>query len=180
MATDAGERLAELAESFVGCSLYKHKDELAALVTTCTEDKPGEYVRDNPAVQVAIRTNCAMFVRGLMKRLGVHHPLLEQPYRNGMAVGDVRAVAMRHGALFPFEGQDIPRGSILRYNTAGKNNDHVEVLLEDAGADHGWVHLHCGGGRTDNAITQEKNDIRWSWGRPLVEVVDPGLLLEPI
>jgi hypothetical protein len=32
---------------------------------------------------------------------------------------------------------------------------------------------HGGGGRPYNAITIERGDIRWSWGRPLRHLIDP-------
>lgn len=168
----AGDRIAECAEHFIGCSLLNRRSELAALVATSPHDDPDQTVR--------IVTNCAVFARGVMARCGVVHPVLEKRYRIGYAVSDVREIASRHGALETFRGQPLKRGTFLRYVSPGKTNDHIELLLEDVDGAPSWVASHCGGGRDENAITRERSDIRWSWGRPLVEIVDPDLLMEAI
>lgn len=171
--SERGDLIAETARSFVGCSLKKRREELA-LLTSCGVDDPARVVQ--------IKTNCAMFARGVMKRVGVVHPILEAPYRDQRAVSDVLEIAKRHGALEPFrEGTPIKRGSILHYSTPGMNNDHIEcATLEDASEELGWSVRHCGGGRADNAITEARTDIRWSSGRRLQHVIDPDLLLEPV
>lgn len=169
----AGDRIAELARHYVGCSLTNRRGELAELVA-CEVDDPG--------VMVGIKTNCATFVRGLMCAEGVVHERLEKPYVVGMAMTDVLEVAKRFGALSKFAGQPLKRGSILHYAHPGTNDDHVEVLLEDASADLGWRKSHCGGGRAGNAISEEVTDVRSSGAtrRPLLHVIDPDLLLEAI
>ena len=171
--SERGERIADTARRYVGCSLNHRVMELATLVAASHLDNPYEVVE--------LRTNCATFTRGVMDSCGVVHDRLGRPYEVGKAVSDVLAIADRHGARDRFRGQPLKRGTILHYVTPGETNDHVECcLLEEAGPDVGWNKLHCGGGRKDNAITEQRSDIRWSSGRMLCHVIDPDLLLEPV
>jgi hypothetical protein len=177
MSSIAGDRIAGTAEAYVGCSLKHRRSELGKLVACGVDD---------PEKLVAYKTNCATFVRGIMHECGVVHRRIQEPYRIGMAVADVLEIAGRHGALAKWSGQRLKRGAILYYATPEKpgkparNDDHVEVLLEDAGTDVGWTKRHCGGGRPENAITEQRSDIRLSSGRPLLQVIDPDMLLEAI
>ncbi len=170
--SERGDLIAATSRRYVGCSLSRRRGELAELVSCSVDD---------PERVVAIKTNCGMFARGVFAACGVVHQRLSEPYRIGMAVADVLEIARRYGALFEFRGQSLKRGAVLHYATPGANNDHVECcLLEPAGDEWGWVKPHCGGGRANNAITEEISDVRRSWGRPLLHFVDPDLLLEPI
>lgn len=167
-----GDRIAELARSYVGCSIDHRVMDLALLVATAPDDNPYEVVD--------LKTNCGTFTRGVLDKAGVVHDILERRYEIGHAVSDVLTIGDRLGAKDRFRGQPLLRGTILHYATPGENDDHLECcLLEDAGNDVGWCKLHCGAGRPRNAVTQERSDIRWSRGRPLRNVLDPGLLLEP-
>lgn len=162
-----GETVAAMAERFVGCSLDIRTDELAELVAGGDDD---------PRLAVQIKTNCATFARGIIEACGVYHVRLDRPYRIGAAVADVLEVARSRGALAPFKGQPLKRGTILHYATPGANNDHVEFLLADAGPAN-WVAPTCGGGRARNAVTRKPAyDVRRD-PRPLQHVIDPVALL---
>lgn len=164
-----GDLVASVAFEFVGCSLVSRREELAKLVACGI---------DNPSQVVQIKSNCAMFARGVMRRCGVIHPILEAKYRIGRAVSDVLEIARQFEAIEEFEGQYIKKGTILHYATAGKNDDHIECCTQqDASDTLGWVVRHCGGGRPNNAITELTSDIRTNAGRPLIHVIDPDLLL---
>lgn len=165
-----GERLIEIVRSHVGCSLKVRRDELGRLVARGVDD---------PEAVVGIKTNCATSALGVMAEAGVPHPLLKKKYVSGMAISWVRQVAIGMGALVKFDGKTMPKpGSLMRYNTEGTNNDHVEWLLgpidEHGVADHG------GGGRPDNAITELRGNVLSSWGKPLLEWIDPDKLQIPL
>jgi lysozyme len=164
------ERIIRLVKSHVGCSLSERRDELGKLVARGV---------DNPEAVVTISTNCATTALGIMAEAGVRDAILNKHYVSGMAVSWVRQIGINTGALVKFDGHTMPKpGSLLRYNTPGTNNDHVEWLLgpvdANGSADHG------GGGRSNNAITEGTGDIRSSWGRPLVEWWDPDQLGIPL
>lgn len=163
----AAKEIIETVRSYVGCSLKARRDDLGRLVARGVDD---------PEKVVTIATNCATTALGIMKQIGVEHPLLSKPYVNGMAVAWVRQVAQDLGALVKFDGHTLPKpGSLLRYNTVGKNDDHVEWLMGPVD-EHGSAD-HAGGGRTDNAITEGTGAVLTNWNRPLVEWVDPDRLL---
>lgn len=174
----AGEKLARIVKYYAGCSLSARVEELGKLVARGVDD---------PGRVVGIKTNCGMFALGVMAEAGVDDPLLDKPYVTGMAIGWLRQIGINRGALVKLEHpgmlgvHKLPVGALLRYNTAGKNNDHVEWLLSEPDAK---AHAqHGGGGRTNNAITVTAADaaanaglITWNFGRPLVEYWDPAKL----
>lgn len=165
----AGEKLARIVKFYAGCSLHHRVDELGKLVARGV-DEPGKVV--------GVRTNCGMFALGVMAEAGVDDPLLDRPYVTGQAIAWLRQIGLNRHALRTYSGAKGPQpklGSLLRYNTHGKNDDHVEWLLSDVDALGQAV--HGGGGRTDNGITVTgKSLITWNYGRPLVEFWDPDLL----
>lgn len=164
-----GEKLARIVRSYAGCSLDHRVAELGKLVARGV-DEPGRVVR--------VKTNCGMFSLGVMAEAGVDDPLLDTPYVNGEAIAWLRRIGFNRKALVSYTGARGPQprlGALLRYNTAGKNDDHVEWLLSEVDAVGQAV--HGGGGRTNNAITiAAKSIIAWNYGRPLVEFWDPDLL----
>lgn len=164
----AGDKLARTIKKYVGCSLSNRRDELGKLVARGV---------DKPEAVVTITTNCATTALGVMAEAGVKHPLLAKPYVSGMAIAWVRQVGIDRGALVKYTGPTGPQpkvGSLLRYNTAGTNNDHVEWLLSPIAAD--GTADHAGGGRANNAVTLEHGNVLTSWNRPLVEFWDPNKL----
>ena len=164
----AGDKLIRTIKKYVGCSLSNRRDELGKLVARGV---------DHPEAVVTISTNCATTALGVMAEAGVKHPLLSKPYVNGMAVTWVRQIGIDTGALVKYTGPNGPQpkpGSLLRYNTAGTNNDHVEWLL--APIDAKGEADHAGGGRSNNAVTQDHGNVLTSWNRPLVEFLDPDKL----
>lgn len=164
----AGDKLIRTIKKYVGCSLSSRRDELGKLVARGV---------DKPEAVVTISTNCATTALGVMAEAGVKHPLLSKPYVSGMAVSWVRQIGLDLGALVKYTGPNGPQpkvGSLLRYNTAGTNNDHVEWLLSPIDA-KGEAD-HAGGGRSNNAVTQDHGNVLTSWNRPLVEFWDPDKL----
>jgi len=163
-----GDKLVRLVRSCVGLSLSSKREDLGMLVARGV---------DKPEAVVGITTNCATTALGIMAEAGVKHKLLNQPYVSGMAVAWIRQIGQDLGALVKYDpkGPQPKPGSLLRYNTAGKNDDHVEWLLTPIGA-NGEAE-HAGGGRADNAITAGTGNVLTSWGRPLVEWLDPDKLM---
>jgi len=164
------DRIVRLVKSYVGCSLSNRRADLGALVARGV---------DNPESVVTISTNCATSALGIMAAAGVRDAILNKPYQSGMAVSWVRQIGINTGALVKFDGKTMPkRGALMRYNTPGTNNDHVEWCLSDVdasgNADHG------GGGRANNAITEGTGNVLSSLGRPLQEWWDPDKLGIPV
>ena len=170
-----GDKLARIVRHYVGCSLLVREDELGQLVARGVDD---------PKRVVGIKTNCGMFSLGVMAEAGVDDPILDRKYYDGAAIGWLRQIGLNRKALRKYSGPTGPQpkvGSLLRYNTAGLNDDHVEWLLSSVDQ-HGYAE-HAGGGRKDNAITLVNADapkhaglVTWNYGRPLVEFWDPELL----
>jgi hypothetical protein len=169
-----GDKLSRIAQSYAGCSLQHDRERLGRLVARGVDD---------PESVVTIHTNCGMFALGVMAEAGVQHEILDRKYQTGEAIAWLRLIGKALGALVTYRGPHGPQpkhGSLLRYNTAGHNDDHVEWLIGTI--DSSGHAAHCGGGRPDNAITivpgnlGEKSLVTWNYGRPLVEFWDPDLL----
>ncbi len=159
-----GDKIVRTVRHYAGCSLDHRADELGALVARGVDD---------PKVVIEVHTNCGMFALGVFAEVGVASPILDRRYVNEMAIGWCRDIGRQLGALVKWtaKGPQPKKGSLLRYNTAGANDDHVEFLLSDLDA-HGWGE-HGGGGRTRNAITlSERSYVLSSRARPLVEFWD--------
>ena len=178
MSETAGERIARIVELYEGASRKRDADALGELVAREV---------DPPKLAVTIKTNCGMFALGVYFAAGVDSPILRRPYlaKGGLAPGANAIAWLRElgnvtGALVKLKNQGkippggLPVGALLRYNTAGTNNDHVEFLLGPVSSS--GVARHGGGGRKDNAITIETGVVLDSWGRPLVEYWDPAKL----
>jgi len=165
----AADKIIGLVRCYVGCSLTERRSDLSRLVS-CGVDVPENVV--------TISTNCATTALGIMALAGVQHPLLKKPYENGKAIEWVRQIGVDLGALNKYkgpQGQQPKPGSLLRYNIAGTNDDHVEWLLGPIGS-YGMAD-HAGGGRQNNAITEENSNVWSNNGRPLVEWWDPDKLV---
>lgn len=160
--------IVELVKSYIGDSLLHNKEDLALLVSRHVDD---------PNQSVQIKTNCGMFALGVWCAVGVQHSLLQSPYKNGMAIVWLRQIAKSKNALhsYPKDGRPVA-GSLLHYYTPGKNDNHVEFLLENP--NQKFIALHAGGGRANNEIGSGSGDIRFSSGRPLKEWICPIALLE--
>jgi len=163
-----GDVLVSVIKKYVGCSLSNRRAELGKLVARGVDD---------PEAVVGISTNCATTALGVMHEAGVKHPLLSKKYISGSAIIWVRQIGTDLGALVKYTGPNGPQpkvGSLLRYNTPGTNNDHVEWMLSPMAAD--GTADHAGGGRPNNAITLEHGNVLSSNKRPLVEFWDPDKL----
>jgi hypothetical protein len=165
-----------LAQTYLGDSLLKNKEDLGLLVARQVDD---------PAVVVQIKTNCAMFALGIMWACHVVHPLLETKYKSGMAVAWVRKIAMDKKALrqYPKDGPPV-LGAFMHYYSGdgSKNDSHIELCLEDPQLvvqTGEMVAHHMGGGRADNAVAMGIGDVRWSYSvsRRMREWIDPVALL---
>lgn len=67
---------------------------------------------------------CALTVRGLWRMAGVNHPILQRPYRIGMAVSDVVQIGKDAGA-WRTTGQPLP-GDVFLID----NLEHVGTVVE--------------------------------------------------
>jgi hypothetical protein len=136
---DSGARIVRIVRSYVGCSLSNRCSDLAALV--------GRGVDDSSIV--AWKTNCAVFVLGVLYAAGCPWPVLQRP----LTVGTAFSVLVSLGQFYNAwknpvtEGPPIP-GAAMWYETPGDNDDHAEFHLGGALGDE-----HGGGGRADNLIS---------------------------
>lgn len=162
------QQVVELVQFYNGCSLKKRKDELSKLIARDV---------DNPEQIVEVKTNCALFAMAILYTIGFEHPILKQKYKIGMAVANVRQIGFDTKSLLKYNHNVLLKaGDILHYMTppGTKNDSHIEFCLEDQKLD--TFLTHGGAGRPDNAITIVKSDVKWSVGRPLVEVISLEIL----
>jgi hypothetical protein len=78
-------------------------------------------------------SSCALFARGVMRIAGVDHPILKSAYRVQHAVSDVLEIGQSKDAYVTPSGETgaQPReGDIFWIKTPGKNDDHVEVIVD--------------------------------------------------
>jgi hypothetical protein len=134
------------------------------------------------------QTNCGTFALGVWAaaclspaQAALVHPLLASPLEIGAAITWLMRIGYDlHGCMVKYAGTEGPQpgpGDLLRYNTPGTNNDHVEFLLGEM--DGRGVAPHGGGGRANNAISIGVSDCRYSLGRPLVNFWRIGATLPP-
>ena len=163
------QRIVDIVNSYVGCSLSNRRDELAELICF-----PG----DDPAQDVLKKTNCAMFALAVWRKAGVQHELLAGPYKLGMAMAWVLQIARDKQALVRATStiEVPPPGALMHYANEGRNNDHVEFCLSEPNSLRQIE--HAGGGRSDNAIGAAVGMWSWNYGRPLQHWVDATKLLE--
>lgn len=155
------QELVDLVRSYVGCSLKNRADELGELVACGVDD---------PKKIVGIKTNCATFSRGIMKKAGIVHPILEKPYVIGHAISDLIQIGTDLGIIHKWDGKTLPTlGSCMLYHSNG-NDWHAEWLLSEPNSHN--VALHGGGGRADNAITESISLVTWNCGRSLHQWLD--------
>jgi len=169
----AGDHIARIVRAMVGVSFDRDRQRLEELFLA-NEPTMAE------AKATALReTNCATTMRAIYALAGCDHPLVTCPYPpNSHAVMSWIFIAVREKrALFAAQSwRSAGAGWGLHYATPGKNDDHVEWLLEKPSED--GTARHAGGGKQRNAILAGGPDnIRWSLGRPLVYVIDPEMML---
>ena len=173
-----GEHIARIVRGVAGCSLDHDADKLEALFLLQEGAARAKLVS-------TFRTNCGTSMRAIMCLGGCDHPLARCEYKVGMAVAWVLTIAREKGALLPASrwreagpGWGMHYATPVPAGTPPRNDDHVEWCLERSNNE--GIALHGGGGRARNAITLAgPNDIRWSSGRPLRNLIDPVALLRP-
>ncbi len=168
-----GAHIARIVRGVAGCSLDHDADRLAELFLV-NESSPEQARKVS-----TYATNCGTSMRCIMALAGCDHPLVTRPYTVQMAVSWCLTTAREKGALVPpSRWREAGPGWGAHYADTGRNNDHVEWILE--APDAAGVALHGGGGRPRNAITiGGPNSILWSSGRPLRHLIDPVALLRP-
>ncbi len=93
---DVRARIVSLALSYVGvsCRTKEGRERYLELVAG-----PGDTDAAMLGYLTAPKTSgCGLTVRGLWRRCGLRHPLLESRYRPGMAMSDVQMIAREAGA----------------------------------------------------------------------------------
>lgn len=146
------ETVVQWVRSFVGLSAtHDPNGELARLV-----DFPGGA---QPAQEVQIATNCAMFACGILRQLGCTHPLLQHEYVNGSALTWLLEIARDTDALYLARTGPGPKvGDIIHWATPPKpgekpsNDDHVAFVTSGPFDDR--LIQRAGGGAAHNAITE--------------------------
>lgn len=173
----AGEQICRALKAFEGCSLKKNPDKLAQLFLANEVDLAH-------ARQVSrIQTSCGTTYRALIALIGCTDSLATKPYESGQAVTWDIKIAANCGALIsaqsdPDAWKKLGPGWGIHYGTPGSNNDHMEVCMSVP--DQNGVALHGGGGRPDSLITIGSSDIRKSWGRQILHIIDPDKLVAAI
>lgn len=116
-----------LARSFDGCSVTTARERYLDLVGR-DETRP---MRDYMALPKT--SGCALTVRGLWLLAGLKHKRLEPPYKFGMAVADVVAIAKSFGAWVEAFGDRRPGPGdvVLVGDNSGPGAwEHVFVVVE--------------------------------------------------
>jgi hypothetical protein len=154
---DAGRRFARIVRLYDKCSLHNRRADLASLVCRGTDDES----------IVEWKTNCAVFILGVLAAAGCPHPALKQPLKNGMAFSVMIQIGNDYGAWRDPAKDGQPKAVCVLWYERIAGDDHAEVFLSEPDE-------HGGGGRADNAITVGHSDIHESWGRPVHRWLDLG------
>ena len=170
-----GEHVARVALAFEGCSLIHERDKLNALFLV------NEATPQAAANTALASTNCGTSARQFLCIAGCPDNYITRPYETGQAISWLLAAAFHCGAAIdchtnPNAWKILDAGWLIRYNTPGQNNDHIEMCLSKPDPNTGVAH-HIGGGRANNCIgPMETGDIRHSLGRPIAHIIDPNKL----
>lgn len=165
-----GDHIVRCVKAFSGVSLINEKDRLNALFLV-NEPTPEK------AAQTALATtNCGTSARAFYALVGASNSYFNRPYETGMAItwllqGGATSGALVDCSTYPDAWKFIQPGDLMRYETPGSNNDHVEWAFTSPDATTG-IADHSGGGRDHNRIgPPETGDIRHSLGRPLRTII---------
>lgn len=165
-----GDHIARCVKAFDGVSLINQKDKLNALFLV-NEPTPEK------AAQTALATtNCGTSARSFYALVSAPNSYFTRPYETGMAITWLLQGGSASGAAVdcsshPDAWKAIQPGDLMRYETPGSNNDHVEWALSSPDPNTG-IADHSGGGRDHNRIgPSETSDIRHSLGRPLRTII---------
>lgn len=155
-----------------GATIHHRTAELAALYACTRGEKMAELKRP---------TNCGEFHLRLLGALGCPHPLATTPYAEALhahpegALGMLRQISSDLGMTI--RGGDawrsFSRGRLALYATG--NNAHEES--SQSTPDASGIAAHAGAGRSANGVSWGRSDIRFSAGRPLVEVYETEHLI---
>ena len=167
---NAGRHIARIVRGLQGISLTHERERLEALFLA-------NETAERAALVASMRTNCATTAIAVICLAGAPPELrrLLSPRQIGDAMTVLREDCSR-ARLPGSQWQRLRPGWLMAYWSGNGNNAHVEWCLQEPDAQ--GVAFHGGGGRSDNAITIDRGDIRWSWGRPLQEIYDPELLAD--
>lgn len=168
-----GQHLWRIVQFFAGCSIHHRHLDLRMLAAMC-EDRPDQ--------EMLRTTNCATSARWIYRLANCQVQGLFAPdevMRAANPAGPISwliTAAKAAGALVPGDQWQKADAGWLLYYAVG-NNAHVEWCGGKPDASGNCA--HGGGGRPDNAITIASGDIRSSWSRPLVYLIDPAKMKVP-
>jgi len=114
-ATDAAcaaERVATLAESYVGCGVVAQRERYLDLVMSPADRGPDATHREEDFARMS---GCALVCRGLLRLAGLGaHPILRSPYRAQSAMQDLIDIGRDAGAWrVPLHGARPARGDVV-------------------------------------------------------------------
>lgn len=120
------DRIVTIAREFETVDVSTAKERYLELVAGPGDTEPGQR-----AYLAAPKTSgCALVVRGLWRRLGLSDRLLTERYRSGMAVGDVVAIARKHGAWVTDLSRLPQPGDVILVGDNGKSGvEHVATIV---------------------------------------------------
>lgn len=175
-APDLRARMVELARSYVGEDASSPRGRYAELVAPADID----FAR----AEMLRMSGCALVVRGLWRLLGVEHESLAKPYRPGMAVADVVAIARSRGAwVLPGGGRLPAPGDVVLVGGSPARDggvEHVYVVateLVDRGGHVAFGSID-GGQRTaagHQTIRERSRVWRPRDGRTWDQAIDDGV-----
>jgi hypothetical protein len=168
--TPAQIAVTELVQEWLGASLRHDCEKLCTFIGRGCTPNPRGLLNEKIS-------NCGLFALAVWHAAGVKSPLLDEPYRIGMAIAWIERIATSLGAVrHPKDGLPTAGSLMHYYSKRPSTNDHVEFCLEEPDQETG-VALHGGGGRAHCEIDSLVSDVRWSSGRPLQHWYDIAALL---
>lgn len=121
------------------------RDAYAALITGGmeTEHRTGEMLA---------MSGCGLVVRGLWRRMGVRHPILDRPYRTQRAISDLVDIARDAGVLHAGMARTPQPGDAVIVGPDNGAPEHVYTVLaiEADPYDAGWCIEALDGGQRDD------------------------------
>lgn len=173
----AGDRIWRTVAFFDGVSETSHADTLARLAAVC---------EDHALAEIHRHTNCATSRRWAWALAGCAHPWCRMPDEQVRALDGAGPVswdlkiAADMDALVTVTSTAqylalLDEGWTIHF-CGSPGSDHVETCGEKPDPTTG-IAIHGGGGRSMNAITVGKGDVRSSLGRPPRHIIDPSKLI---
>jgi len=153
----AASGLIELAKSYEGVGQKDKRRWLSLLAG------PNDTAAIKHSFMLPATSSCALVVRGLLRKAGLQHEVLENSYRNSYAMSDIATIARDHGAYIPGNSSVKPKAGWIGYVGPIGGSAHVFTIIEARAVGSQMRLKSMDGGQKDGAGRQTTKFYPRTW-----------------